>query len=167
VRALYEMGRRDFGQYQGSFREALESDRALRRGYHAGLRAYLDLFGPAAVRVILFEDLVRDPAATVRGLFEFLGVDPDFRPDLSRISNPGGMPRSPAIHALLIDARVRRLAQATLPRPLIERARDLRNRNLRKQPMPAEDRALARELFREDILRTQDLIGRDLTAWLA
>jgi hypothetical protein len=38
--------------------------------------------------------------------------------------------------------------------------------NLRKAPMSEADRRLARDFFREDILRTQDLIGRDLSHWL-
>ena len=37
---------------------------------------------------------------------------------------------------------------------------------LQKQPLAPEDRRAAIGFFRDDILRTQDLIGRDLSAWL-
>jgi hypothetical protein len=42
----------------------------------------------------------------------------------------------------------------------------LRSRNLRKNGLPEPDRAAATAFFRDDILRTQDLIGRDLSHWL-
>ena len=36
------------------------------------------------MRVFIFEEFVRDPASGCREIFEFLGVDPDFLPDLAR-----------------------------------------------------------------------------------
>jgi hypothetical protein len=103
----------------------------------------------------------------MRELYGFLGVDPGFRPDLSKIANPGGEPRSKLLHRLLSDPRLRGLSRAAFPEPLVERLRGLRSRNLAKQPLPPEDRRKAIGFFREDILRTQDLIGRDLSVWLS
>jgi hypothetical protein len=54
-----------------------------------------------------------------------------------------------------------------LPEPLIVRGRAIRSENLEKRRMTPAERAAAVAIFREDILRTQDLIGRDLSAWLA
>ena len=116
--------------------------------------------------MILLEDLEADPAATMRDLYGFLGVDPGFRPDLSKIANPGGEPKSKLLHGLLSDPRLRQVSRALFPEPLVERLRAVRSRNLQKQPLRPEDRRAAIGLFREDILRTQDLIGRDLSAWL-
>ena len=41
---------------------------------------YFATFGEARVHVILQEDLKRNPAAVIRGLLTFLGVDPSIRP---------------------------------------------------------------------------------------
>ena len=116
--------------------------------------------------MILLEDLEADPRATVRALFAFLGVDPDFVPDLSKIANPGGEPKNKLLHGLLSDPRLRVMSRGVLPRGVVDRLRELRSRNLAKQPLKPEDRRAAIGLFRDDILRTQDLIGRDLAAWL-
>jgi hypothetical protein len=61
--------------------------------YHEQILRYLRLFPREQLRVILFEDLVRDPAALMAGLFEFVGADPSYalRCDLTPLnrSEPG------------------------------------------------------------------------------
>jgi hypothetical protein len=48
--------------------------------YHEQILRYLRLFPREQLRVILFEDLVTDPAGLMRGLFEFVGADPRYAP---------------------------------------------------------------------------------------
>jgi hypothetical protein len=166
--SVYQMNLRNKGVNEGvPFVRAMETDRNLRETYADMLRRYFDRFPPERIAVILLEDLERDPAATMQGLYRFLGVDPDFRPDLGKIANPGGEPRSKLLHRLLTDPRLRGLSRTALPAPVVERLRALRSRNLAKAPLPPEDRRKAIGFFREDILRTQELIGRDLSAWLS
>jgi len=58
----------------------------------------------------------------------------------------------------------------TLPNFLIIRQRikqPLMSRNMMKPVTQATDRRYLVELFRQDILDVQDLIGRGLSAWLA
>jgi hypothetical protein len=166
--SVYQMNRRNKGVNEGvPFIAAMETDHNLRETYHDMLQRYFDRFPREQIEVILLEDLERDPAATMRGLYRFLGVDPGFRPDLTKVANPGGEPRNKLLHRLLNDQRLRELSRALFPEPLVERLRDLRSRNLEKQPLRPEDRRKAINFFREDILRTQELIGRDLSAWLS
>lgn len=167
ARSLFEMRLRDEGKNTGrSFLEALEVDPNLWEGYHSFLKVYLELFEPTAVRIILLEDIESDPAGTLQALFGFLGVDSAFRPDISKVSNVGGLPRFARLHKYYRDPRIRRFGRGILPRPVFERVRQLAYANLRKRPMAAEERTRALAFFRDDILRTQELIGRDLSAWL-
>jgi hypothetical protein len=48
---------------------------------------------------------------------------------------------------------------------MVDRIRTLFRRASKPQ-MKKEDRDYLKALFREDILRTQELIGRDLSEWL-
>lgn len=148
------------------FLEALPRDHNLQQTYHDRLQRYRALFPADQLRILLFEDLVRAPRATVQDLYAFLGVDAGFVPDVSRIANPGGLPRSQLVHAATLNPRLRAAARNLLPPGLTDRLRDLRSRNLRKPQLSAQERETAIGFFREDILRTQDLIGRDLGAWL-
>jgi hypothetical protein len=60
------------------------------------------------------------------------------------------------------------LARAVLPASVRERAKlRVTNQNLARRELPAEMRRELTQVFRDDILQLQDLIGRDLSAWLA
>ena len=165
--SVYQMNLRNRGRNRATpFAEALATDVNLRQGYSRYLERYLGLFDRAQLRIVLFEEIAQAPLATVRGLFGFLGVDDGFAPTTS-VSNPGGLPRVKLVHDLLTSGTVRGLGRSLLPEPLVARARALRARNLRKQGMTPDERRLAAAFFRDDVLKTQDLIGRDLSAWLA
>ena len=166
--SVYQMNLRNRGVNEGvPFVEAMRTDRNLRETYGDMLARYFALFPPEQLKVILLEDLEKAPQATIRELYGFLGVDPDFVPaDLLKVANPGGEPRNKLLHGLLSDPRLRQFSRAVMPGGLVERLRALRSRNLEKQPLAPEDRRAAIGFFREDILRTQDLIGRDLSSWL-
>lgn len=48
--------------------------------YHDAVKRYLELFTPGRVKIVLFDDFADDPQRIVRDVYEFLGVDPDHRP---------------------------------------------------------------------------------------
>lgn len=128
--------------------------------YHEQLQRYYAAFGRERLHVLLHEDLLRNGAAGVRRCYEVLGVDPEFQPDLSRRFNTARVPRSRGLHLLLTRP-------GPLPKLLGKRlTRHLVERNLERLPFPEELRPELTEYFREDILRTGDLIGRDLSHWL-
>lgn len=166
--SIYHMNLRTEGHNEGlSFLEALKADHYLQRTYHTGLSAYLEHFNRDKLKVVLFEDLAKDTMRTVQSVFEFLGVDPSFEPDL-KISNPGGVPRSKWFHRLMTNDYLRTFARNTLPEAWVYKAKDLRSLNLDKAKMriTEEERAGAFEFYRDDILRTQDLLDIDLSRWL-
>ena len=87
--------------------------------------------------------------------------------DLSKIANPGGEPRNKLLHGLLSDPRLRQISRGVPAAPRRSsgsgRCAAATSRSSRSAP---EDRRAAIGFFRDDILRTQDLIGRDLSSWL-
>lgn len=166
--SLYQMNMREQGVNEGvPYAQALETDRWLRETYAENIARYVELFPRDQFKVLLFEDVTRDTKATLRDVLTFLEVDSEFAPDISKPSNVGGVPRWPALHRALSDRRLRAAGQKLFPEPVKARLRALRSLNLEQQPMTGEERRIARDFFREDILRTQDLIDRDLSGWLA
>ena len=142
-----------------------------RRGfYHEQLSRYYDLFGPEQIRVYLYEDLKEDPVGMTQSIFRFLGVDDAFVPDTSRRHNVARIPRSRALQAFIEKPNpFKSVLRPFLPKGLRKRiALNLRNRNLAKPPpMPEGVREGLTEAYREDILKLQKLVGRDLSGWLS
>jgi hypothetical protein len=164
--SIYHMNLRDRGRNKGlDFIQALDGDHSLKKMYYEGLEPFYREFPASRIKVVLFDDLVRDTKSTIQSIYGFLGVDPDFVPE-RKVSNPGGIPKFKFIHDVLIDKRLRQFSRKFLPESVVGAAKDLRSANLKKHRMTDEERVRAYAYFREDILRTQSLIGMDLGAWL-
>ena len=177
--SFYWHNRREFAEDQ-SFEEALEAEPTriaagtpFRYHYTASgmyfeqVRRYVDLFGPGAILLHLFEDLENDPAGLCRSMFGFLGVDPDYPVETGHIFNPGGPNRSRLIGWLLSpDLPGRKLIRAALPRASRKLKQRIMARNVASPPpMNPATRARLGMLFLQDIERLEGLIGRDLAAW--
>ena len=132
------------------------------------LESYLDLFPRESFCVRLFEDLKSDSEGLVADLFEFLGVDSTFRPSVERHHNPsGGTIRQPLLRYIwtstgLLRARLRPF----LPVGLRDAVFGLLPLERVDRPLDPEIRSQLIELFRDDVLKLQDRLDRDLSAWL-
>ncbi len=132
--------------------------------YHAQLSEFYRLFDRRQMRIFLYQDLVTDPRAMVREIFGFLRVDPGFEPDMRVKYNVSGTPRSRlAAAALRLVQPVRAQLERRLPSRLVSR---LGKMVLQRQEPEAGARRALIEAYRDDVLRLQDLIGRELSAWL-
>ena len=158
------------------FEEALkEHPEYIAQGlYSQQLQRYLDLFPRSQLLVLIYEDALRDPAAFIRQVYAFLGVDSDFRPSmLGRRINTGRVPRWVAL-----EVGLDLLAQALRTRGMHRLVWLLRRwgvgpllRRLNTRPEPIapvspEVRARLREVFAPERERLERLLGRDLGFWL-
>ncbi|MEM9138024.1 MAG: sulfotransferase, partial [Cyanobacteria bacterium P01_F01_bin.42] len=140
------------------------------KGFYAQqLKRYYDRFPVEQLRVYLFEDLCADPMAVIRDIFTYIGVEPSFQPDLTKL-NVSGVPKNAALQRLLTrDNPLKSFGKLLLPKPLRKRlSSQVQRRNLAAKPtLNSETRAELTELYREDVMALQGLIGRDLSAWLS
>ena len=139
---------------------------------------WLDVFGRDQVHVILFEELIRDPATHFRQLLEFLDVDSTYRPEAFSTHNPAHGARGGLIRALARSAPVQFLAWRVLPavigdartRALARRASHsrLRRRSAPRAEVPADLRARLEAEFAPDVARLSEVLGRDVgSVWFS
>jgi hypothetical protein len=140
--------------------------------YYTHLKRYFDIFDPAQIKVHLYEDFKTDPVSILQDIFRFLGVDETFIPDLSFEYNVGGIPKHEVWRAFLtrlnlIKPALKPIIPATLRQRIANHLSNLQRRGLVKPPPLEPDvRAELIQIYREDILKLQDLIRRDLSRWL-
>ena len=134
--------------------------------YATHLERFFALFPRNQVRVYMYEDYRADPAGLLRDIFAFLDVDPGCPIDLSVSHNVPILPRLPRLHAM----RRRLFGKTPLTTWLPEKVRrplsrwyHQRRSNVRMSPT---DRAMVIDFYREEIMRTAELLERDLSAWL-
>ena len=142
--------------------------------YSEQVKRYYDMFGRSQVHIYLYEDLQKSPLSLVKEIFEILGIDSSFAPNISRRYNVGYVPRSPALSKGFYKTKA--LAQSVkklIPQRLhwrmnsavaiAERA-ERRNR-VPRPPIQEEVRVSLLRDYRDDILRLGDLLRRDLSHW--
>jgi hypothetical protein len=142
--------------------------------YYEQLKRYYEVFGRERVGVWLYDDLKDDPASVVRSVFRFLGVDDAFMPDTTSKHNPAGVPQSKTARNIMraTDTTVGVLRKVLSPPsrifPFVSKTRQGVQSRVLTEPPPI-DSEIRRELIKgyaEDILKLQDVIGRDLSIWL-
>jgi hypothetical protein len=142
--------------------------------YYQQLKRYYEVFGRERLGVWLYEDMIENPASVAQSVFRFLEVDDSFTPDTSSKYNPAGVPASGSARAAMraTNRAVWILQKVLAPKSSIlplafEMRRVVQSRVLTKPPpIDPEIRKGLIEGYREDILKLQELIGRDLSAWL-
>lgn len=161
------------GRVGGSFKEAfykrLNKNSYSRQSvlYYDNLKRYVDLFGINHVKVILFDDLKSNSSHVIKDLYQFLHVDDSFSPDLSHKHNKGGVPKNRLMHKVLSNRHIRRRLKPLFPSSLRKIGRKIKDMNLESAPKLTPDvREELLDVFRDDVLRLQDLIKRDLSIWL-
>lgn len=135
--------------------------------YSGQVRQYLKHFDRRAVKVVLFEEFVRDPQSAMEQIFDFLGVDTDVHVDTGLRVNESGVPKLRWVYEFI--AR---------PHPLKELIKPLfsqRNRErlgaratslvLQKQTMSQATRDELTQYFAADIHMLEYLLDRDLSIW--
>ncbi len=135
--------------------------------YSEQLPPFFQHFGRDRILVHLYDDLRRNPEGVVRATFAFLEVDD--RGVLAPLGehNEVRAPRFVPLRRALNGGPARRamrhhLATSPVWRPLVRMGSTLVRP---KPPLDPDLRAELTEGFRDEILRLEDLIGRDLAAW--
>lgn len=163
-----------------SFEDALaaESDRIkensgllwryLDLGYYGEqIERYHDTFGASQLKVILYEDLAKDPMGQMAQIFDFIGVDSGFTPDVGERLNVSGIPRSQTFYRGLSSGSLLNRASKFIPSGLRKHLkRKVQKALLEKPTLDPKLRQHLIEAFRKDIVKLDKLIGRDLSKWL-
>ena len=136
--------------------------------YQAQLERYYEVFGREKVGVWLYEDLSNDPVSVVQSALRFLGVNDTFTPDISTKHNPSRVPKSDFARYTIRFMNTTLPAVSKILPPASDRFRQLVNSRILAEspPIDPEIRKELIEGYREDNLKLQEFIGRDLSLWL-
>jgi hypothetical protein len=191
VMALRNPVERAFSQYMHKLRDAaetLEFEEAIdlegkrkienwhfdyqyiQRGlYYQQVKAYLENF--KKVKIFLSEELGSNPGGVVKSLEEFLEID-QVPLDFGGPLNVSGEPKVEALNKFLKKPNLlKKFVGQLLPKDLRRKMRlkvqsTVYKYNLEKKEMNPETKEELKRIYRDDIIKLQELIGRDLSGWL-
>ncbi|CAN5645871.1 hypothetical protein BH23PAT1_BH23PAT1_0110 [soil metagenome] len=133
--------------------------------YYEQLKRYFDTFHRDQIKVCRYEDLEHDPTGFSQEIFDFLGVDDMFTPEYMERQNVSGVPRNRALRTAFTKmSTVTPVIKDYVPRGL---RRYIGNKMLANPPQfSPETRQQLIEVYRDDILKVQELVRQDLSHWL-
>ncbi|NEQ38135.1 MAG: sulfotransferase [Okeania sp. SIO3I5] len=153
-----------------------ETSSTIKKGlYYTPIKHYFDTFGQEKLKIFLYDDLTKDSVKMMQEIYRFIGVDDTFNPDTSKRKQSAAVPKNQTLNNLLQTRNpIRTAISSTLKLAMsLEMRQKLRSGlvNLNSggkelQPLSSEERQLLTDFYREDILKLQDLIQRDLSSWL-
>ncbi|MEZ4515539.1 MAG: sulfotransferase [Chloroflexota bacterium] len=136
--------------------------------YAARLAPWYDTFDASRIKLVLFDDIKADPVGVVSDLCRFLEVSPDFEFDTA-VRNQGGAMRNVRLGRVLEKLKthpLRSKLNPLLPEVVRTSLVDVRSRNFEAPPpMSAEVAAYLNDYYADDILKLEEITGRDLSAW--
>jgi hypothetical protein len=137
------------------------------------LTRWFELFGADRLHIIIFEELIQEPGSVYRRLLEFLGVDPEYRPDSFSVHNPASRRRGAVARTLLNSTkRSREMLSDFLPDSVRDATISRIGRALRRDrrqpvervPLDPRVRAQLQAELAADVATASRLVGRDLAA---
>jgi hypothetical protein len=146
--------------------------------YYTHMKRYFELFDPSQIKVMLYEDLRKEPIEFMQELFDFIGVDDAFVPDMSVQYNVSGKIKNKYVDMLVGQQSLIRRGLEKISPKLIQNVREshrmqkivttLRKKNLERVPLSNEVRKrLIEEIYKDEIVSFGNLIQRDLSHWLS
>jgi len=138
--------------------------------YYQAVRTYLDTFDQ--VGIFLYDELIAEPHQFIKRIYNFLGVDTNYIPKDIIKYNASGNPRSTLLYSFLTrNNRFKKIIKPLVDSIYSEEKREvvverLKTSLLNSPILCAETRTFLLHSYREDILKLQRLINRNLTNWL-
>jgi hypothetical protein len=140
--------------------------------YYHQVRRFLETFPPENIKILVFEEFIKDPIKVVKDLLKFLNVDAEIPPTVGKLHNPSYVPRSslsPRIMRFLTMLGNKNNASFTLTHNIVPVDSTLKvlipilwKRSSAKQKIPEEAYRFLYGIYKDDVKHLESLISRSL-----
>lgn len=131
--------------------------------YVESLKTYYGLFPAEHIRVYLYDDFETEPVNMLKDIFQFLGVDDSFVPDMKRRHNVSLINRyanAPRTNKVLSTVEK---GFAKLKMPLLEKS--VKSIRFYKPKFDIDDRKKLTNYYSEEISALEKILNKDLSNW--
>ena len=159
-----------FGMEQSSFSDAIQkalkappdySGRIIVAGFYSeSIKRYLKYFTREQIKIIIFEEFIKDTISTVKDILEFLGVKAEVPEGIEKIHNPYTESNNPLITTLKRSNTARQLAKNFLPRMAGRKIKKFFDKEVPKPKFLEKDRTFLEKLYYNDVKELEKIIGR-------
>ena len=130
--------------------------------YYEQVKRYLEIFPREQIKIFVFEEFVKEPKKVVKEILDFIGIDEPVPESVGQVHNPYREPRGKLAEKIVRSDTIRNTGKKFLPRTAGLYLKVIFGKTAKKPPMPEDAKKMLDDIYREDVRKLQELIGRQL-----
>ncbi len=134
--------------------------------YAPTLQKLYELFPAKNIKIFLYDDYKKNSSEVIRSLYTFLNVDPDFKADTSQNYNVGGLPRFKKLNQWMVKTGLREMIRRLFPQSVKNQLLKIMYSSKHQLSLQDDARKYLKEVFKDDIKATGQILNRDLSPWI-
>jgi hypothetical protein len=136
--------------------------------YSTHLPAYLNVFDPSVLHIMIYEEFLSNRSKAVGELFEFLGLSKDVPIDVDKRVNISGMPKSDKLQDYIQGSmRFKKLVGLVVPKKSRRKIRAVIEALNTGSKATMDDKIRKRfdDLYTKDLEFVESLFNREISSW--
>ena len=131
--------------------------------YSQQVKTYLDTFGKNLVKIIIFEEFVKDVRSVVKDVLEFLQVNAEPPESIGEVHNPFNVPRGSFATFVLRSRFMLKIGANLVPHAMGSfLVRNVLKKKETKPELSQEDRIFLEEIYCNDVKKLREILGRPI-----
>ena len=138
---------------------------ALKHGmYYENVKRYLDIFDKNQVKIIIFEEFIRNTEKSLQSLFDFLNIDLSIPENVDQVYNQFALPRNQISSSIIRNQTIKKIVKNILPRRTSISIYEtfFVKKGYKKPDMKNEDMERLVRFYQNDVEKIKKLLGREL-----
>jgi len=131
--------------------------------YSESVKRYLDTFGSNQVKIIIFEEFVKDTIGKLKEVLKFLNVNSNVPEITEKTFNPYSKPRGRIAQSVITSGTVRKISNRIIsPSLRVKVKENILLKKTKKPKLSKEDKKFLQQLFHDDIKKLEKIMCRAL-----
>ncbi len=130
--------------------------------YSNDVQKYLDIFGENQVKIIIFEEWIKDIKNTVNDIIKFLGLNYTVKVDFQESYKQYVAPRGVVAQKIVTNSTVSKLSYRLFSSTTRESLKKILIKKNEKPKMNDGDREKLSKFYRDDVIKLEKILGRKL-----
>ncbi len=131
--------------------------------YYEDVKRYVDIFGSTNVKIIIFEEFIKNEKITIENILKFLNLKNNLENFKPEIYNKYGVARNPISQKILQSGKIRRMSEKLISpskRRILKEKLILKEEE--KPKMEEKEKILLINYYRDDVQKLKNLLGKKL-----
>jgi len=131
--------------------------------YSEEIKRYFDTFGRKSVKVVIFEDFVKEPIRFVKDILKFLNVNAEPPENIKVLHNVFTKPRGSIITSILKNRQIRDIGTEILPYSLQGVIlKKIMSKKSEKPKISNKERDFIKQIYQNDVKKLEEVLGYPL-----